>query len=477
MIPPFPIWKRALRPAGYALRLALLFALLVIVPVPTLTWPVQVVARGDAAARAGRFAEAFEAYHEALAVRPGDMALIERLYLVARAAHRSEIAAAYLDLMAVRGWDPALLHRMAIARAARGDREGAAPYWIASLEGSPTDVPVLIRIAGDALAARDWEAAHGWFERALTLEPGNADAAYALGLLLAPTAPRTAFEVLAGASVDPRYAGGVAAIREGLAVYASASPAERAFRIGLIMMNLQAWPYAERALSLTLADETITPAALAFLGLAQDHQGRDGWPALRRALELAPNDALVNYAAGAHWRLIGDPAQAVAALTLARALDPQNPAIAAELGLAYRDGGFVPEALLWLRAAVDLAPEDVGFRRLLAGFIADEQYDLSGQGLAALRELAAQSPDDAEIQAGLGWALLVSGEPSAARAALQEALRLDPTNLRARFTFAVLLEYEGDLEAAVESYRFVARQDPGGAFGARAIRALERLGE
>jgi tetratricopeptide (TPR) repeat protein len=475
--PTFPIWKRTLRPTGYALRLALLGVLLALMPSPTVAWPAQVVARGDAAVRAGHFTEAFEAYREALAVRPGDTALIERLLLTARAAHRSEVAAAYLDLLAIRGEEPALLHRTATARSARGDREGAAPYWIASLDGSPTDVPALIRIAGDALAARDWEATRGWFERALTLEPGNADAAYALGLLLAPTAPRSALEVLARASADPRYAAGAAAIREELAVYAGASPTEHAFRIGLIMMNLQAWPYAERALSLALAEETITPAALAFLGLTQDHQGRDGWPALRRALDLAPNDALVNYAAGSHWRLRGDPEQALAALTLARALDPQNPAIAAELGLAYRDGGFVAEALLWLRVAVVLAPEDLGFRQLLAGVIADEQYDLSGQGLAALRDLAARSPDDAEIQAGLGWALLASGEPSAARTTLQEALRLDPANLRARFTFAVLLEYEGDLEGAVESYRFVVRQDAGGAFGVRAIRALERLGE
>lgn len=260
-----------------------------------------------------------------------------------------------------------------------------------------------------------------------------------------------------------------------LADYGGAPPGELAFRLGLVMSNLGEWAYAERAFRVALDTERANPAALAFLGLAQDRTGRDGWAPIRQALELAPEDALVNYAAGVHWRLNRDPARALEALQAARALDAQNPAIAAELGLAYQDAGQPSEALLYLTTANELAPDDPAFRRLLASFLADGSYDLPGQGLALLQRLAEQAPDDPHILASLGWALLTSREILAARDVLNRAVALDAENPRTRFYFAALLEIEGDIEGALESYRFVASSRDGGSFSERARRALERL--
>ncbi|MCC7208489.1 MAG: tetratricopeptide repeat protein, partial [Anaerolineae bacterium] len=331
------------------------------------------------------------------------------------------------------------------------------------------------RLIDLALDARDWDRAARWLDQAARLDPADGETVFHAALLRAPVAPADAPVALAHAAADPEFATGVQAILVVLAEYGGAPRGELAFRLGLAMSNLGEWNYAERAFRAALETERANPAALAFLGLAQSHTGRDGWPPIRQALDLAPNDALVNYAAGVHWRLNEDAARALEALQTARTLDAHNPAIAAELGLAYQDAGQPSEALLYLTTATELAPDDPAFRRLLASFIADGGYDLTGQGLALLRRLAEHAPDDPDVLASLGWALLAARDVAAARDALNRAVTLDAENPRTRFYFAALLEMEGDLDGALDSYRFVASRPDAGGFIERARRAIERL--
>jgi Flp pilus assembly protein TadD len=211
------------------------------------------------------------------------------------------------------------------------------------------------------------------------------------------------------------------------------------------------------------------------LGLAQDQQGRDGWPAISRALQLAPDDPLVNYAAGVHWRLKEQYPQALVALFSARAQAPQNPAITAEIGLVYQADGFLAEADRWLMRAVSLAPDEAGFAVLRASFYADTGYDLTGQGLQVIRDVVARVPGDADARASLGWALMTGGQYDEAEDELRQALILAPDNPRARYYFAVLLEYRGDVRNAAAEYLFVYGTD-NRRFRNLAARALARLG-
>src|SRR5262249_8482134 len=193
------------------------------------------------------------------------------------------------------------------------------------------------------------------------------------------------------------------------------------------------------------------------LGMVQDQQGRDGWPLLERGYSMNPADSMVNYAMALHWRLAGDTTKALAALARAEALDPQNPAIAAEIWLAHRMEGRLDNAALWLNIATTLAPNNQSFRTLLATFYADTRYNLTGGGLDVIRRIADKSPNDADIRASLGWALFSTGDMDNARVELERALVLDPTNARARYYFAILQEYRGDTEGAINSYLYVYR--------------------
>jgi tetratricopeptide (TPR) repeat protein len=459
-----------------AIRLLVLVVCVSAIREPYPTTARQAILRGDEAFQRGQFAQAFAEYQTALVAQPNNNLTAVKVIDSALAAGWPALAAVYLGQQgSLHGWTPALHRKMAEALEAQGDRLQAVAHWRASLIGVKDDISTLRRLTDEATTRRDWNAAIELLSRLIAIDPGDHHALYQSGLLLAPTEPKTALDHLRQASVDPQYRAMSNAL---IAVLNAEHPAPDAlaFQVGLALMSARAWPYAEYALTIALDKGTSNPVALAFLGVAQDQQGRNGWPLLEKALAAAPNDPIVNYAVGLHWRLVGDKSKALDALGRAYALDPENPAIAAEIGLVYQKDGRLSEAAQWLTRATTLAPTNVGFRVLLATFYADSGYNLAGDGLATLRRLAEQSPNEPEIRASLGWALVSVGQLDAARVELEKALTLDPTSARARYYFGIFLENRGDREGAIDAYLYVYRDTSGNSFRDLAAGALRRLG-
>ncbi len=100
---------------------------------------------------------------------------------------------------------------------------------------------------------------------------------------------------------------------------------------------------------------------------------------------------------------------------------------------------------------------------------------MQGGGLNAIRSIAAQYPDDADIHASLGWALFSTGDFDGAHTELDRALVLDPTNVRARYYNAIYLEHRGDLQDAIAAYLYVYQNVPDNSFKDLAAGALKRL--
>ncbi len=466
-----------MRLIGFAVRACLVLFCLILVQEPRLLVAPQAVLRGDTALRDRRLADAAANYQEALQARPGDSLILGRLVDSHLSAHRPDLAALYLrQLVALHGWTPDLYRTMADIAIAQDERQQAILYWQASLNGTKDDISTLRMLVAYAISDREWDAAVDRLNRLLAVSSNDEQTLYQLGLLLAPTDPLIGFGYLERAAADPQYREAASAINTTITNHRSDPPTVLSFEIGLALMNLRLWPYAERALTVALSQGPKTPAAQALLGVTQDQQGRDGWALIDRALAFAPADAMVNYAAALHWRLKGDVDRALTALARAQSLDPRNPAIAAEIGLAYQKKGRLNDAALWLNMALALAPNNQGFRTLLATFYADTRYNLEGEGLNAIRKLAEVTPNDADIRASLGWALFSMGQFDAARIELEKALTLDPTNTRARYYFAIYLEYRGDREGAINAYLYVYRDAGDNGFKDLAAGALKRLG-
>lgn len=455
-------------------RLALLSLCLLAVRAP---YPIalrEYLERGANAFHNGDLGIALDAYHQALIFLPSDAFILQQLYRIAFTARRYDLAQAYLAQLTEQHSYSSALHRLwAEFFAAQGDSYAADAHRLAALKGSPADVPLLRALAESALRRRAWERAAEYLERANALAPDDPDVRYALALLCLPDQPQRAADLLSDLPDQPRF-GAAPALRALIRAHDQETDAAFAFRSGLALIEARQWQYAERALHLANAQGADLPAARAFLGLAQSVNGRDGIPLIEQALQAAPDDALVQYAAGLYWRLRGDLAQALSALRLAYVLDSQNAGLAAEIGQTYRQSGNLAEAARWLNNAVRLAPQDAALRRAVAAFYADENYALNGEGMAFLRESLTFLPADPEIAANYGYALLYNGQVQLAYAELQRALALDSQNPRARYYFAVLLEHQGDLGSAIESYRF-AYQHAEDMLKLRAERALERL--
>ncbi|PJF36561.1 MAG: hypothetical protein CUN49_04850 [Candidatus Thermofonsia Clade 1 bacterium] len=453
-------------------RLALLGLCLLLVRAPYPLALREALQRGAAAFERGDLGIALEAYHQALIFWPDDAFSLQRLYQIAMAARRYDLASAYLKPWTAHQGYSARVHRAwADWFAAQGDAYAADAHRRAALQGTAADVPLLRALADSALSRRAWQRAIEYLERAEALAADAPEVRFALAALLLPEQPQKAADLLAALPESTT----AQTLRELLAAHGQESAALFAFRCGLALIEAGQWRYAERALHFANAQGSDLPAARAFLGLAQSINGRDGAPLIEQAVQAAPDDAFVQYAAGLYWRRQGDLDQALMALRLAYALDSQNAALAAEIGQTYRQGGNLAEAARWLNNAVRLAPENAELRRALAAFYADENYALNGEGLAFLRQSLAALPADAEIAANYGYALLYNAQVQLAYAELQRAIALDSQNPRARYYFAVLLEHQGDAQGAIESYRFVY-QHAEDALKWRAERALQRLG-
>lgn len=274
-----------------------------------------------------------------------------------------------LEVEAARdGWTAEQLRRAGDLWRQAGDLTRALPYWQAAYDQSPS-LPVARALAETYLSLARWSDAAGALESLLDLAPNDAWAHYHLGLVRAPFDPTDAAERLQGASNAPDYETPVARLTDVL----TANPADplMPMRVGLVLVDLELWPYAELAFTQAATVAAPFPLALAYVALARDRQGKDGAPWIEQAVSLAPDDPQIRYLQALHRRTVGDLVGSLDSMAQAVALDPENPALLAELGATYQLLGDLSQADYWLGEAVALSNGDPRFQTLFDQFRAD----------------------------------------------------------------------------------------------------------
>lgn len=256
------------------------------------------------------------------------------------------------------------------------------------------------------------------------------------------------------------------------AATAQADPALTAASIGIALIQVEEWALAEAALQQAVTQNDGFADAFAYLGLAQDRQGKDGEPALAQAAALTPGSALVNFLYGLHFRDLSESAKAIPWLHKAQAADPGNPAIAAELGGAYAATGDLTNGELWFRKAVALNERDGQFWLLLARFYVDREFKVADEGLPAARMAVGLNPTSALAADALGFALFLTGDTVTGHQELERALSLDPGLAAAHYHLGVTLLSQGDREAAGPYLDRALTLDPQGPYGDLALKAL-----
>ncbi|NCP86243.1 MAG: hypothetical protein CO094_09345 [Anaerolineae bacterium CG_4_9_14_3_um_filter_57_17] len=283
-------------------------------------------------------------------------------------------------------------------------------------------------------------------------------------------------ELDAARSLDPktdsRYAVAAAALNEALAVD---DIAYQRVVCGRALAALGNWPLAERAFTRAAQANPNYAEAWAWLGEARQQNGSDlAWPALQRALTLAPTNAATLARAGLYWQRAGDSARALEAFTHAATLEPQSPTWQLALGEAYVQSGDLIAAYEHYRIAVALAPLDPEPWRALAVFCATNESYLRESGLPAALKAVSLAPDDWRNPDALGRVLLALGNAESARRMFVRAAELAPAEAAPQFHLGLLFFNAGDLAQARPHFEQAAALDPAGATGDAARRVLER---
>lgn len=387
-------------------------------------------------------------------------------------AEEAYLAALQRDALSPDGW-------AARGQAAflQGEVERAVAIWEETLARGIEPSPLLY--AGLAESHRqqgDLPAAIQAWESFLSVRPGEANAHYRLGLLLAATAPEGALpDLMRAAQLDPRLDPAVQELRTALnTALLEDDPAYRFLLSGRALGALGEWDLAEAAFRRALAERRDYAEAWAWLAEAEQQQGRDGRPAIERALALDPETAMIQGLYGLYLQRQGRTQEALQAYQKAAALEPGESGWQMALGGLYELDGDLVTAYGHYLGAVQLAPGEAHTWRALALFSLRNSLDLVTTGLPAARRLLELAGDDWQSYDIAGQVLLETGDPPGAEVIFKKALALDPTQAAPALHLALLSLQTGD-RAAAYSYLNQARVfDPEGPYGWQAARLLEQ---
>jgi tetratricopeptide (TPR) repeat protein len=188
----------------------------------------------------------------------------------------------------------------------------------------------------------------------------------------------------------------------------------------------------------------------------------------RQAVELYPEDSLIQYNAGLTAHLVGQKAAAVEHYRRSVELQPDADEPLGNLGVLLEEAGQLDEAIDHYRRAIRYArtPETATRNRanlaralMLSGY-RDTTEGRSDAALGKLAEAAELAPTDPEILGRLGIAQLASGAAREAVRSFERALAVRPDDPALMNRLALALALDGEAERAAAAYARALARDP-----------------
>jgi superkiller protein 3 len=215
---------------------------------------------------------------------------------------------------------------------------------------------------------------------------------------------------------------------------------------------------ARAALALVPQDlDALLYLARALLG---QERLRDALPIAREAVAVAPADGYPRYLLGYTLQLLGEKAEAVAALGDAVAASPYAPRFHARLAIVRLDVGDRAGALESIETALALDPDDDPVlldeaARVLGQLAQTERAEVLARRALVLR------PDCATSHWRLAWVLGLRGRSLEACAAARAAIAIDPNDWVAWDQLGFSAFEAGRLDEAEQALREALRLRPG----------------
>lgn len=195
-----------------------------------------------------------------------------------------------------------------------------------------------------------------------------------------------------------------------------------------------------------------------ILGVALARQGKDALPALRKTVELLPQDAEARCNLGAALHDRGQWGEALESLRRALELQPSNVEAMVDAANSLRALGRPAESVPLYRQALQLDPRHAEAHNNLGNaYLELGQYD---GAVACYRQALAYRPGDAQVPRNLGNALRQQGRLADAAHSYQQALRIDPSSVETLNTLADVLRDLGARREALALYARAVEVDP-----------------
>ena len=337
--------------------------------------------------------------------------------------------------------------------------------------------PMLYRLLSFAYRSQGYrEQAQAALEDEIRLDPNDAYAHYRLGLLLTLSAPSQALDELTNAALlDPETESAVQTLSAALSLSSGlAYPSMQKVIIGRALALVSEWELAHTAFEQAIEIDEKNAEAWAWLGEAKQQLGQDGRVELDTALLLDHTSVNVRALRAFYWSRQSKYEQVLAEYLLAAEFDPTNPRWQAGIGEAYAILGDLVSALAAYQRAVELAPVEPMYWRLLAMFCAEKGVHVDEIGLPAAQQALALSPDDPQSLDALGFSFFSSGRFSNAEQTLLLAIEHDPNYFPAHIHLAMNYLAQGNRAAAFNSLTFVRDSDPSGIYSGAAKQLLEQ---
>ncbi|OQY94215.1 MAG: hypothetical protein B6D39_01680 [Anaerolineae bacterium UTCFX2] len=384
--------------------------------------------------------------------------------------------------------DNSALILLADAYLQAGEAARALEVWETIARRSGLSADTARALASLHLAQADYPAARQTWETLLAQHPGDAQAHFELGLLLAAYDPEAALPHLAqAADLDPQFVGQTEVLQRAiLGARIGSSAAYTLLASGRVLATLGHWGLAAEAFRQSILHQPNYAEAWAYLGEARQHlqthgetsqaagaPASDGLFELQTALELNPRSLSAWTFVSLYWQRRSEPERALEAAQRASEFDPANPVLQAHVASIQAEAGDFDAAFASYQQAARLAPYDPAYLRQIVLFALDYNYRVEQTALPISRQLLIDHPQDPLNLDLMGRTLIYLGDLAGAQKFLVRALQIDPRSAPAHLHLGLLYLLQQDPTAALDHLQAAQALDPAGPSGSQARRLLE----
>jgi tetratricopeptide (TPR) repeat protein len=337
-----------------------------------------------------------------------------------------------------------------------GDFESAEQVWRFALRSRKSSPEIYFRLADIHRAQEDIPTLINVLKSLITIQPNNASIAFELGLFLSTQEPESALLYLEiAAKQDPKFNASARDLQSKInTAQLAEEPAYTLLEVGRSLAAMDEWKLASLAFRQATEIRADYAEAWAFLGEAQQHlssisgaSNTDsiGLTDLETALQLNPRSVTANVLMGIYWQRQNQYDQALHYIRSASNLNRENPMLQAELGRVLARTGDLDGAQERYQRAIELAPQDPTYWRLLAEFSMQYQLEIRQIALPAARQSILLSPNDPQSLDVMAQPLIMLGDDLNAERYLRRALEEDRQYAPAHMHLGIVYMNQGDI--------------------------------